>query len=153
MSDCLPFQCFNFLIYKQKIMTHSEKASSKIKTQSMGKLFSVCFFFLVCLFIFCTSCQGESYFQWYLEPSKKGSDKVIYLQEKNKKLSEIISELKKTAKISPSVPLSFVRTSLCEPSSPFSSSSSFFCCFGSILGTLCVQERRTCLGLSTIVKS
>ena len=34
-------------------------------------------------------------FDWYLETSKRGNDRVVSLQETNKKLLETVSELKK----------------------------------------------------------
>ena len=40
---------------------------------------------------------GRAYFDWYLEASKTGNDRVISLLETRKKLLETISELKKAA--------------------------------------------------------
>ena len=40
---------------------------------------------------------GRAYFDWYLEASKTGNDRVTSLQETNKKLLETVSELKKAA--------------------------------------------------------
>lgn len=71
----------------------------------------------------------------------------------NKGLSKTISKLKKTAEISP--PFSTLPSILSElPCLDFtspSSSSSFSCYSGSILGIPSVQYRRTCLGLLTMV--
>ena len=38
-----------------------------------------------------------AYFDWYLEASKRGNDRVTSSQETNKKLLETVSELKKAA--------------------------------------------------------
>ena len=40
---------------------------------------------------------GHAYFDWYLEPSKRGNDRVTSFQENNKKLLETISELTEKA--------------------------------------------------------
>ena len=67
--------------------------------------------------------ERNAYFDWYLESSKRGNDRVISLQETNKKLLETISELKRPQTLTPSSALLLLCPHLSELPGPGASSS------------------------------